>query len=172
MLYFSTHQFPYYPGTGDFGESGFGRGEGATVNVPLPAGCGDEEYVGALRRILVPVARRFAPELILVSCGFDAHRDDPLASMEVSATGYRAMTRIVRDLADELCQSRLVFVLEGGYSAASLIEGTSAVVQGLTSQLPVDSRETSDLATGSRLRACLDQVTSVHGSRYPEIGRP
>ena len=89
MLYFSTHQFPFYPGTGDFGEAGRGRGERATVNVPLPAGCGDASTRACLQRVFAPVALRFRPELILVSCGFDAHRDDPLASMEVSGAGYR-----------------------------------------------------------------------------------
>ena len=170
VLYVSTHQFPYYPGTGDFGETGFGRGEGTTVNVPMAAGCGDTEYVGVLRRILVPVARQFQPELILVSCGFDAHRDDPLASMEVTGDGYQAMTRIVRELADELCRSRLVFVLEGGYSPSSLIEGTSAVIRGMTAQVPVDTGENSLLEPGARLRATLDRVAAVHASRYPGIG--
>ena len=79
VLYFSSHQFPFYPGTGDFVEAGHGAGTGATVNVPLPPGCGDAEYVGLVRRILVPVALAFRPELILVSCGFDAHRDDVVA---------------------------------------------------------------------------------------------
>jgi acetoin utilization deacetylase AcuC-like enzyme len=170
VLYFSTHQFPYYPGTGDFGETGTGRGEGTTVNVPLPAGCGDTEYVGVLRRILAPIARQFAPELILVSCGFDAHRDDPLASMDVSAAGYRTMTRIVRSLADELCESRLVFVLEGGYAASSLIEGTTAVVSEMTSQTPADEEENSTLAAGSMLRFAVDQVAAVHASRYRDLG--
>ena len=87
VLYFSTHQFPYYPGTGDFGEVGVGRATGTTVNVPLPAGCGDAEYVGTLQRVFVPVARWFRPDVVLVSCGFDAHRDDPLAAMEVLGSG-------------------------------------------------------------------------------------
>src|SRR4029453_6642300 len=96
VLYFSTHQFPYYPGTGDFGEIGVGRGVGTTVNVPMPAGCGDAEYVGVMQRVLLPVARWFRPDVLLVSCGFDAHRDDPLASMEVSRAGFAAMTALVR----------------------------------------------------------------------------
>ena len=95
VLYVSTHQFPYYPGTGDFGECGIGRGVGSTVNIPLPAGCGDAEYLGALQRVLVPVARRFDPEMIVVSAGFDAHRDDPLAQMQVGEVGFRGMSDIV-----------------------------------------------------------------------------
>ncbi|MHC4422750.1 MAG: histone deacetylase family protein, partial [Planctomycetota bacterium] len=116
VLYASTHQFPFYPGTGGAGEAGRGRGEGSTLNIPLPAGCGDAEYTGALQRILVPVAQAFRPEVILLSCGFDAHRDDPLAGMRVTGQGYRAMAQIVRALAEELCGGRLAYVLEGGYA--------------------------------------------------------
>ena len=93
MLYVSTHQFPYYPGTGAAGEAGRGKGTGSTVNVPLPAGCGDAIYLGVLQRVLVPVTEKFRPELILVSCGFDAHVDDPLAAMQVTGAGFHAMTR-------------------------------------------------------------------------------
>ncbi len=170
VLYFSTHQFPYYPGTGDFGEAGRGRGEGTTVNVPMPAGCGDLEYGGVLRRILAPVARGFAPEMILISCGFDAHRDDPLASMELSESGYGAMTAIVRSLADELCGGRIAFVLEGGYSAASLMQGTRAVVSEMTSQQRGNTGEDGELAPGSSLRWIVDRVAAVHGGRYPGLG--
>ena len=108
MLYLSTHQFPFYPGTGDHREAGRGRGLGATINVPMPAGCGDAEYVGVVDRIVVPAAIAFRPDLILVSCGFDAHRDDPLASMEVGLAGYRAMAMRLRALADSLCRGRIV----------------------------------------------------------------
>jgi acetoin utilization deacetylase AcuC-like enzyme len=84
ILYASTHQFPFYPGTGAVGEIGVGRGEGFTVNVPLPAGCGDREYAGVMEHLIAPAARSFRPEMILISCGFDAHRDDPLAAMNVT----------------------------------------------------------------------------------------
>ncbi len=124
VFYASTHQFPYYPGTGDANEAGSGRGSGATLNIPMPAGCGDAEYTGALQRLLVPAALAFRPEMVLVSCGFDAHRDDPLAAMEVSGEGFRTMARIVRALAEDLCGGRAVFVLEGGYAASGLREGT------------------------------------------------
>src|SRR5262247_3775790 len=116
VLYASTHQFPFYPGTGAAHEAGRGAGVGTTLNVPMPAGCGDDEYVGALQRLLVPVARAFRPEILLVSCGFDAHRDDPLAQMEVTRAGFRGMAALVRALADDLCEGRLALVLEGGYA--------------------------------------------------------
>jgi acetoin utilization deacetylase AcuC-like enzyme len=170
VLYVSTHQFPYYPGTGDFGEAGRGRGLGTTVNIPMPAGCGDEEYTGCFQRIVAPAARQFAPEMILVSCGFDAHRTDPLASMQLGQQGYAAMTAVVRSLADELCDSRIVFVLEGGYSASSLTEGTRAVLTGMTADRPDDLGSPGDLAPGSMLRAIVDRVVAVHGSRIPGLG--
>lgn len=169
VLYVSTHQYPHYPGTGAFGETGSGRGEGSTVNIPMPAECGDEEYVGVLSRILVPVARTFSPEMILVSCGFDAHRADPLASMNLSGDGYREMTRIVRALADDLCGSRLAFVLEGGYAADGLEEGTCAVIDALLEET-VTVATAPDGGAGTPLRSLIDQAATVHAARYPGIG--
>lgn len=171
VLYVSTHQFPYYPGTGDASECGTERGKGATVNVPLPAGCGDAEYLGAFLRIVVPVVRAFRPEFLLVSCGFDAHRSDPLASMEVSREGYAGMSRVVRALADDLCSGRCLFVLEGGYAPLGLYEGTAALLDALlepTIQLP----STPELAPGSLLERVLARVLAVHGSRNPGLGSP
>lgn len=120
VLYFSTHQFPFYPGTGSRGEQGQGRGRSTTLNVPLPAGSGDAELVAAFRDELVPAAARFAPELVLISAGFDAHRDDPLAGLAVTESGYAELTRIVRQIADASAQGRLVSVLEGGYNLTAL----------------------------------------------------
>jgi acetoin utilization deacetylase AcuC-like enzyme len=115
-LYFSTHQYPFYPGTGQVTETGTGEGEGTTVNFPMAAGWGDEEYLRAFNEVLVPMARRFQPQLILVSAGFDPHWADQLAMMRVSVTGFAQMAMILRELAAELCQGRLVFTLEGGYN--------------------------------------------------------
>lgn len=170
ILYFSTHQFPYYPGTGDVGETGHGHGEGATVNVPMPAGCGDDEYVGVLRRLLAPVARRFGPDLILLSCGFDAHRDDPLASMEVSQAGFAELARTVRRLADELCGGRLVAVLEGGYAPSGLFEGTSALLDTLLAPGTPDLAPLPEAPRGSTLAYVVGQVASVHRRFVPEVG--
>ncbi len=170
VLYFSTHQFPYYPGTGDFREAGHGRGEGLTVNVPMPAGCGDAEYIGVMQRVLVPVARSFAPDMILVSCGFDAHADDPLASMDVTAAGYFEMTRIVRALADELCGGRLCFVLEGGYALTGLASGTTATLRAVTAADPGPALPPVELEPGSVLRGIVDRVAAVHAATHPGIG--
>ena len=170
VLYVSTHQFPFYPGTGAVGEAGTGRGHGYTVNVPLPAGCGDAEYVGALARILVPVAFSFRPELILVSSGFDAHRDDPLGAMQVSGAGFRAMSDIVRALADQLCAGRSVFILEGGYSANGLREGTGAVLDALLDPQPPQPSESREDTRSRALEGVLERVKQVHGTKFLASG--
>jgi len=133
VLYCSTHQYPFYPGTGWMDETGTGEGEGTTVNFPMAAGWGDEEYLRAFNEVLVPVARRFQPQLILVSAGFDAHWADQLAMMRVSVKGFAQMVMILKELAAELCQGRLVFTLEGGYNlqvVASSIKATLDVLLG------------------------------------------
>jgi acetoin utilization deacetylase AcuC-like enzyme len=170
VLYASTHQFPYYPGTGDFDEAGVGAGEGFTLNLPLPAGCGDAEYVGVVQRVLVPVARAYRPELILVSCGFDAHRDDPLASMQVSAQGFAALATLVRALADELCGGRLVIALEGGYSLSGLREGTAAVLDALLAPETPPLPAAIPCTRGSVLERVVACAAQVHAARYREIG--
>jgi acetoin utilization deacetylase AcuC-like enzyme len=169
VLYVSTHQFPYYPGTGDFGEAGIGAGLGTTLNVPMPAGCGDAEYVGVMQRIVAPAARWFRPDAILVSCGFDAHRDDPLAAMEVSRAGFLALASIVRCLAEELCGGRLTFALEGGYAASGLTEGTAAVLEASLRPTPYGVVP-GEMPAGSVLRQLVAGVASVHGRRIPGLG--
>jgi acetoin utilization deacetylase AcuC-like enzyme len=170
VLYVSTHQFPFYPGTGDAPEAGIGRGLGATVNIPMPAGCGDVEYIGVLRRVLAPVASRFRPEIILVSCGFDAHRDDPLASMQLTRSGFEELAGIVRGLAADLCDGRLVFLLEGGYSEKGLYEGTSAVLDVLLASSPPPLAKVPAAPAGSALRRVVDEVARIHRGRHPDLG--
>jgi acetoin utilization deacetylase AcuC-like enzyme len=127
VLYFSTHEYPYYPGTGAVEETGTGKGEGTTVNFPMAAGWGDEEYLRAFNEVLVPVARRFQPDLILVSAGFDPHWADQLAMMRVTVTGFVQMAIILKELAAELCQGRLVFTLEGGYNLRVVASSIRAI---------------------------------------------
>jgi acetoin utilization deacetylase AcuC-like enzyme len=129
VLFFSTHQFPFYPGTGRASERGTGAGLGYTVNVPMAAGCGDREYRDVFETILYPVAQRFEPHIILISAGFDAHRDDPLASMNVTEDGYAQMTSIVRDIAERYCEGRLVSLLEGGYNLEALARSVERHLQ-------------------------------------------
>ncbi len=123
VLYCSTHQYPFYPGTGGANEIGTGEGTGATINVPLGAGCGDETYIDVTEHVLAPALRRYAPELIFVSLGFDAHWADPLAQMRLSIAGYGDILRRISELADEICDGRLVFLLEGGYDLRVLERG-------------------------------------------------
>ena len=170
VLYISTHQYPYYPGTGDVVEAGVGAGIGSTLNIPLPAGCGDTEYVGALQRLLVPAALAFRPEIVLVSCGFDSHADDPLGGMEVSEAGFRDMAAITRALAEDLCGGRLVFLLEGGYAASGLREGTGAVLDALLQ--PLDPPASLEMPRGSTLSAVVGRCATVHAGHFPGIGAP
>ncbi|GIV78484.1 histone deacetylase [Litorilinea aerophila] len=168
VLFFSTHQFPYYPGTGAAGERGAGPGVGTTVNVPLPPGVGDAGYLEAFRRILMPVARRFRPELILLSAGFDAHWQDPLAGMRLSIAGYAQLTAVVMELAEELCQGRLVAVLEGGYnlevlahnvlSSLRLLRGEADAVSDPFGPAPGAEREVAPL---------LEQLRRLHRLEDP-----
>lgn len=138
VLYFSTHQYPFYPGTGWMDETGAGEGEGTTVNFPMAVGWGDEEYLRAFNEVLVPVARRFQPQLILVSAGFDAHWADQLAMMKVTITGFAQMAMILKELAAELCQGRLVFTLEGGYNLRVVASSIKAVFDMLLGNSEID----------------------------------
>ncbi len=120
VLFISTHQYPHYPGTGRVDEIGRGDGTGTVVNVPLPAGVGDQGYAQVFQQIIWPLARRYDPQLVLVSAGFDAHWSDPLAMMQLSLDGYAHLARELVRMADELCDGRVVFTLEGGYDTTVL----------------------------------------------------
>jgi len=131
VLYYSIHQYPHYPGSGAAHERGADEGEGATLNSPMDAGSGDGDYLDELERRLVPAAESVDPDFILVSAGFDAHRDDPLATMGVTADGFGRMTTLVQGLADRLCSGRLVSVLEGGYNLEALADSVTAHLRAL-----------------------------------------
>lgn len=120
VFYFSTHQYPYYPGTGAAREMGSGAGEGSVLNVPLPMGVGDTGYARIFEELAWPLAERFDPDLILVSAGYDGHWDDPLAYMNLSLTGYASLQRELVSMAQQLCGGRIVFTLEGGYHLEAL----------------------------------------------------
>ncbi len=123
VLYVSTHQYPYYPGTGALTDIGTGKGQGATINMPLRAGTGNQGFRLLYERVLWPAARRFKPDLILVSAGFDAHWSDPLAMLQLDLKGYTHLTRELIRMAGELCDGRIVFALEGGYDLEALSHG-------------------------------------------------
>jgi acetoin utilization deacetylase AcuC-like enzyme len=134
VLYFSTHQFPYYPGSGALTDVGRGDGAGYTVNVPLWPGHGDGEFYQIFKTILSPIADSFKPDFILVSAGFDTYYDDPLGGMRVTPKGYAALTRIMMDLAETHCSGRLACTLEGGYHLAGLRDSVKAVLKELSEQ--------------------------------------
>lgn len=131
ILFVSSHEYPYYPGTGAMSEIGEGPGRGATVNIPVSMGVGDNGYKCLYGEVVFPVLRRFQPELILVSAGFDAHWDDPLANIGLTLTGYQWLSRSLIELAGELCGGRIVFVLEGGYNLDVLAMGVGNVFRAL-----------------------------------------
>jgi acetoin utilization deacetylase AcuC-like enzyme len=120
LLFFSAHQYPYYPGTGRGTESGVGRGAGATINVPMKAGEGDGAYREVFQDVLIPAADAFQPDFVIVSAGFDAHKDDPLAGMGLTEEGYADLTRMVVSIAKRHSQGRLLSCLEGGYNLPAL----------------------------------------------------
>jgi acetoin utilization deacetylase AcuC-like enzyme len=131
VFYFSTHQSPFYPGTGSAEEKGRGKGLGFTCNVPLPAGCGDAEYKRAFEDKLKPAAAAFAPDFVLISAGFDAAKGDLLGQMKVTPDGYAELTRMVKAIAVQSSRNRLVSVLEGGYALEALAASAEAHLRGL-----------------------------------------
>ncbi|HEU5055574.1 MAG TPA: histone deacetylase [Kofleriaceae bacterium] len=120
VMYLSAHQYPFYPGTGAPDETGAGTARGTTVNVGLPAGAGDGDLVHAFDRVFLPALDHFAPDIIIVSAGFDMHRADPLAGLEVTERGYRVVAERLCQLADRVCGGRVVVLLEGGYDLDAL----------------------------------------------------
>jgi acetoin utilization deacetylase AcuC-like enzyme len=120
VLYCSVHQYPYYPGTGAATDRGAGDGEGQTLNCPLPAGSTDIDYIAAVELQVLPALRTFQPELIILSAGFDGHRDDPMGTTDLTEEGFAVMTQRVVEAALGLCDGRIVSVLEGGYHPRAL----------------------------------------------------
>jgi len=132
VFYVSTHQYPFYPGTGAANEKGTGAGAGHTLNLPMTAGAGDEEYKIAFQNKIIPTLQAYQPEIILVSAGYDAHRLDPLANINLTQEGFYSIVAMIHKLALDCCQGKQVYVLEGGYSLEGLQEGVKATLRVLT----------------------------------------
>jgi acetoin utilization deacetylase AcuC-like enzyme len=162
VLFMSTHQWPFYPGTGSETETGRGEGEGYTVNVPLAGGCGDGDYAAVFAEALLPIADAYRPELVLISAGFDAHRSDPLAGMTVSDEGFAALCGAVKQIADKHCPGRLVLTLEGGYELGALARSVRGCVEVLAGSTPppLAPRLRPDAA------AALKRVRAAHRGRW------
>ena len=139
VLYISTHQYPYYPGTGAADEIGIEGGRGYTVNVPIAAGAVDEDYQLVFSKVIVPILLQFEPELVIVSAGFDAHERDPLGGMRLSTAAFAAMTAELRRVADECCRGRIVAVTEGGYDLPALRASIEAALEALSSAPDADA---------------------------------
>ena len=160
VLFLSTHQFPFYPGTGAVNEIGAGAGEGYTVNVPLPAGCADREYLQIFQDVVVAAAERFRPEWILVSAGFDPHQRDPLGGMEVTEQGFGSMARTLIELARKFADGRIAFLLEGGYDLSALRNSAAAVL----AELQAGERSPSERLPlrESAIEPIIRRVLQVH----------
>jgi acetoin utilization deacetylase AcuC-like enzyme len=169
VLFFSTHQYPFYPGTGALGETGAGEGRGYTLNVPLPAGVGDEGYLQVFREMLEPAARRYRPEVILVSAGYDSHRADPLGGMGVTVGGFYRMAEMVRRLAGEIeeCRGRVALVLEGGYNTEALALSVLATIAAMEGEGETEARDPAPLwplsdRRSPNLGSLIAQIKQLH----------
>ncbi len=164
VVYFSTHQYPYYPGTGSVQEIGRGRGKGFTVNVPLRTGPGDNEYVKIFRSILQPVALEFKPDLVMLSAGFDIYFKDPLGGMKVTPRGFACLTRIILNIADACCDGRLAVTLEGGYHVGGLTDSCKTVLNEMRGDTHVTEDELKQMEAEANpyidkiIEAVKDQV--------------
>ena len=145
VLFVSIHQSPLYPGTGPAADAGAGPGEGFTVNLPVPPGAGDAVYLSLIEHVAVPLLEAFEPQLVLVSAGYDAHRDDPLAECLVSEDGFAAMTSVVRRAADSVGVP-LGCVLEGGYALQALARSVAATMAELTPEAPDRGADHEEIA--------------------------
>jgi acetoin utilization deacetylase AcuC-like enzyme len=170
VLYASTHQYPYYPGSGAFEEIGRGAGTGFTVNVPLHTGHGDGEYLGIYRRMFAPIGRAFQPELLIVSAGFDIYEGDPLGGMAVSPEGFALLTRILIEVAEEVCAGRVLVALEGGYNLQGLRAGGKTVLEELAGMSAIKRGFTEvEAPVAARVDALVDRVRQAQGERWSGV---
>jgi acetoin utilization deacetylase AcuC-like enzyme len=161
-LFCSTHASPLYPGTGAEGETGVGEGTGTTLNVPLPHGAGDAGVLRVYDELIIPAVRRYAPQMIFISAGFDAHWADPIGSLALSVAGYAELTRRLVALAAELCEGRVVLVLEGGYNRAALGACVVAALRVLLGQEPGEDPLGPAHASEPDLSALIGRLRRLH----------
>ncbi len=162
VLYASLHQYPFYPGTGGVDEIGRGEGRGFNVNIPFPGGVGDDDYLAAFDTVILPIARCFKPQFVLVSAGFDAHWSDPLANMQVTEGAFAAMANGLLAIADEFAEGRLAAVLEGGYNLDALVSCVEIVLRAMCAFDKNAAGEAGEVASELMAEALLGQVVDVH----------
>lgn len=165
ILYFSTHQYPYYPGSGSFYEVGNGKGEGYTVNVPLSTGYGDAEYIAIYQQVLQPIALEFKPDLVLGSVGVDIYKGDPLGGMAVTPEGFAGLTHTLMEIARLSCGGKLVLTLEGGYNLQGLRDSIKAILKELRGETTTKDQDWSGKENKGILTPVLDKVKEIH-SKY------
>jgi acetoin utilization deacetylase AcuC-like enzyme len=158
VLYVSSHQFPFYPGTGAAEEVGRGAGAGRTVNLPFPAGFGDAEYARAYADVVAPILRQFAPAFVLVSAGFDSDHRDPLGGMMVTPAGFAVLARLCADAAAETAGGRIAAVLEGGYDLDALVDGVERTLDVLRGDAAAGPTATGDARRAERV---IDRVRAA-----------
>ena len=166
VLFFSTHQYPYYPGSGSLVEVGEGRGAGFTVNIPLPGGQGDGDFLEIYQVLLKPLALEFKPQLILVSAGYDIYFDDPLGGMEVTPEGFAALTAFIMDLAQSSCQGKVVLSLEGGYHLDGLRKSVKATIRQLAGDFAAQGKKPDGKAADSTGKI-IEAVRKVQKDFWP-----
>ncbi|PZR96662.1 MAG: histone deacetylase [Candidatus Chloroheliales bacterium] len=174
VLYFSAHEYPFYPGSGGMHERGSGAGRGYTLNIPLPHGVGDDGYLQVWRDILAPAATRYRPQLVIISAGYDAHRADPIAYMNLTARGYHQLASIVREIDAQHCDGRVLAVLEGGYNLSALGDSVAATLfalNGLPLPKAIDEQRNIDeerfvpvwAAEAPNIDQLVAEVERLHG---------
>jgi acetoin utilization deacetylase AcuC-like enzyme len=162
VMFFSSHLYPFYPGTGNWNEIGSAEGMSYTINVPLPAGVGDRGYQQVFDDLLFPLAERYRPQLMMVSAGFDAHWRDPLAMANMSIAGYTSLTRTLMELARELCGGRLVVALEGGYDLDVLSQGVAAVFRVLLGDPDIRDAIGSSTEPEADISDLVERLKGIH----------
>ena len=164
ILYVSLHQYPHYPGTGWVDETGHGQGKGFTINFPFPAGTGQEHYLEAFERVILPAGRRFSPDFMMVSAGYDSHDGDLLCSMRLNDLSYRKITECLVDLAGDTCEGRLITTLEGGYNINAQARSIVQTVAGLAGiDLPADNEVPKLSACAERAIEVIREAGRLHG---------
>lgn len=161
VLYFSTHQYPFYPGSGDFQETGTGIARGFSVNVPLGIGCGDNDFYTIFKEVLEPIADLYRPQLVLVSAGFDTHFDDPLGGMKMTPNGYAALAGLVQQIANRHAEGRLLLTLEGGYSMSGLRDSVRAVIEQLAGTRQAEGETAEITGHGRSTDRIIETVAQV-----------
>jgi acetoin utilization deacetylase AcuC-like enzyme len=172
VLFISTHQHPHYPGTGSMDEVGSDGGEGYTVNVPMPPGAGDAEYLAIFHRLVGPVLESYEPDLILVSAGFDAHLNDPLGGMRLTDSGYGQMMRFLMHLAGRLSSGKIILALEGGYDLDALRDASRKVLFDLSNYEPDNGElppEPSSAGLTPVFKNKLNEILEIHRKYWPNV---